>query len=66
MAEGGALVDNRTNLPDGEVIEAVRAHFVEQASVLGSTPSTFQTYAAQSSLLARPKFETPANVYDGV
>jgi hypothetical protein len=66
MAEGGALIDNRTELPDGEVIQAVKSFFIEQASMLGSTPSTFQTYAAQGGLLARPKFETPANVYDEI
>jgi hypothetical protein len=54
MAEGGALVDNRTDLPDEQVVEAVRSYFAEQASVLGSTPSTFQTYAAQGSLLGGP------------
>jgi hypothetical protein len=54
MAREGAAVDNRTDLPDEQVVEAVRSYFVEQPSVLGSSPSTFQTYAARGSLLNAP------------
>jgi hypothetical protein len=66
-ASGGVLIDNRTELPDAAVQEAVQSYFIENASVLGANqPTTFQTYASQGSLLARTKFTTPANVYDEI
>jgi hypothetical protein len=63
---GGVLIDNRTELPDTTVQDALVDYFVENASVLGANPTTFQTYASQGSLLARTKFTTPANVYDEI
>jgi len=63
---GGALIDNRTDLPDEVVAEAVADHWVEHGSVLGAKPSTFQTYAAEGSLLARTEFQTPGGVWDEI
>jgi hypothetical protein len=63
----GVLIDNRTGLPDGAVEQAVETYFVENASLSGiAAASTFQTYAAEGSLLARAKFTTPGNVYDEI
>lgn len=64
---GGVLIDNRTELPDEQVQAAVESYFVENASLVGANmANTFQTYAAEGSLLARTKFRTPANVYDEI
>jgi hypothetical protein len=64
---GGVLIDNRTDLADSLVQEAVSTYFVENASLVGSNmANTFQTYAVEGSLLARAKFQTPANVYDEI
>jgi hypothetical protein len=60
---GGALIDNRTGLPDEMVQHAVATYFVENSSLAGMAPTTFQTYANEGSLLARTKFITPTNVY---
>lgn len=60
------MIDNRTDVPDGVVEEAVRDMFVEHASLAGVDRSTFQTYASEGSLLARRKFQTPANVIDEI
>jgi hypothetical protein len=62
------LVDNRTELPDELVQQAVETHFIENASLLGMNASaaTFQTYASQGGLLARGKYQTPGNVYDEI
>lgn len=64
---GAAVIDNRTALPDNVVREAVQAHFVAHASVLGANPSTFQSYAAEGpNFMTRRRFETPANVFDEI
>jgi hypothetical protein len=64
---GGVLIDNRTDLPDHVVQDAVETFFVENASLAGaSAANTFQTYASEGSLLARSRFRTPANVYDEI
>lgn len=63
---GGVLIDNRTDLPDAVVQDAVATYFVENSSLAGVSPTTFQTYANEGSLLARTKFQTPANVYDEI
>jgi hypothetical protein len=63
----GVLIDNRTDLPDELVQGAVQTYFVENSSLVGANmANTFQTYAAEGSLLARSKFRTPANVYDEI
>lgn len=60
------IIDNRTDLPDGAIQEAVRDMFVENASLAGVENSTFQTYAAEGSMLARRRYQTPANVIDEI
>jgi hypothetical protein len=60
------VIDNRTELPDGVVQEAVKDMFVEHASMAGIERSTFQTYANEGSMLARRKYQTPANVIDEI
>lgn len=60
------IIDNRTELPDLDIQEAVRDVFVENASLAGVERSTFQTYAAEGSLLARRRYQTPANVIDEI
>lgn len=69
VAEGdnGVLIDNRTDLPDQVVEQAVLDHFVESSSLSGiAHASTFQSYAAEGSMLARSKFKTPGSVYDEI
>jgi hypothetical protein len=64
---GGVLIDNRTDLPDQLIQDAVATYFVENASLVGANmANTFQTYASEGSLLARSRFRTPANVYDEI
>jgi hypothetical protein len=64
---GSVLIDNRTELPDELVQEAVSTYFVEHASLLGANQSnTFQTFASDGSLLARSKFKTPGSVYEEI
>lgn len=60
------VIDNRTDLPDGAIEQAVKDMFVEHASLAGVEQSTFQTYASEGSLLARRKYQTPANVIDEI
>lgn len=60
------VIDNRTDLPDGVIEEAVKDMFVEHASMAGIERSTFQTYANEGSMLARRKYQTPANVIDEI
>lgn len=60
------IIDNRTPLPDADIQEAVRDMFVENASLAGVERSTFQTYAAEGSMLARRRYQTPANVIDEI
>jgi hypothetical protein len=61
-----AIIDNRTGLSDELVAHAVETYWIENASVLGQQPSTFQTYANDGSLLARSKFQTPRDVIDEI
>jgi hypothetical protein len=63
---GGALIDNRTDLPDPIVEQAVQTHFIENSSMAWGHPNTFQTYANEGSLLTRSKFQTPSNVIDEI
>lgn len=61
---GAALIDNRTDLPDDVVRQAVEDVFVETASVYGTgRPSGYSTFADEGGgMLARPKFEPPRTV----
>lgn len=58
----GAIIDNRTDLPDEMVQQAVATYFEETAAFSG--PTSFQSYASEGSMLARMKWEAPANVFD--
>lgn len=60
------VIDNRTDLPDGEIEAAVQDHFVEHSNLAWGSRTTFQTYAAEGSLLARRAFTTPTNVVDEI
>src|SRR5258708_5599328 len=63
----GAILDNRTGLPDDQVREAVRDQWVELAGLQFAQPSTFQLYSNyQSSMLARTPWKTPANVIEEI
>lgn len=65
--ETHVLIDNRTDLPDGMVQNAVQEHFVENASLAWGHTSTFQTYANEGgSLLARTKFTVPKDVWSEI
>jgi hypothetical protein len=62
-SDAGAVIVNDTDLPDGVIEDAVMDYFVENASLAGVQPNTFQTYSSnQGSLLARSKFTTPTSV----
>jgi hypothetical protein len=57
------MIVNETGLADELVEGAVFDYFVENASLAGVQPNSFQTYAnSQGSLLARSKFTTPTDV----
>lgn len=60
------VIDNRTDLSDEVVQEAVQDYFVESASLSGIERSTFQTYASEGSMLARRKYVTPTNVMEEI
>lgn len=61
------VIDNRTDLPDGVITEAVEDYFVENASLAWGHQTNFQIYANEGgSLLARREFRTPANVIDEI
>lgn len=60
------IIDNRTDLPDAAIQGAVHDMFVENAALAGVERSTFQTYAAEGSMLARRRYQTPANVIDEI
>jgi hypothetical protein len=70
MSEGpdGVIIDNRTGLPDDQVREAVRAHWVETAAFQFGSPSTFQIWAnsPEGSLLARTPFRVPKDVIEEI
>jgi hypothetical protein len=62
-SDARAIIVNDSDLPDGVVEDAVFDHFVENASLAGVQPSSFQTYVSNSgSMLARSKFTTPTSV----
>lgn len=64
---GTVVIDNRTGLSDALVEHAVEDYFVENASLAWGHQGTFQTYSNQGGgLLARGKFQTPANVFDEI
>lgn len=62
------VVDNRTDLPDDQVMEAVQSHWVTNAALqFGGTPSSFQMYATNhGTMLTRTPFRTPSNVIEEI
>jgi hypothetical protein len=64
----GVIIDNRTDLPDESVREAVMVHWAEQAALQFGQPSSFQLYATnpEGSMLHRSPFRTPSNVIDEI
>lgn len=66
-ANVGAIIDNRSGLPDEAVREAIEDHWVEVSGLQFAQPSSFQLYSNyQSSMLARTPFKTPGNVIDEI
>lgn len=65
QSNGRALIDNQTDLPDPVVEEAVKDYFVENASIVGQSVSSFQTYDG-GSLMHRAKFKPPTTVQDEI
>lgn len=67
-ATAGVIIDNRTNLPDAEVRQAIEAHWVETAAMQFGHPSSFQMYATNpnGSMLSRSPFRTPTNVIEEI
>jgi hypothetical protein len=65
---GTVTIDNRTGLPDQEIMQAVQSHWIENAAMQLGTPSTFQLYATQGhgSMLARMPFRTPRDVIEEI
>lgn len=65
----GVIIDNRTDLPDERVREAIRDQWVNLSETAGlqfARPSNFGLYAntTQGSMLARTPFRTPASVIE--
>jgi hypothetical protein len=69
-ADGGTvLVDNRTDVPDDVLEEALRDQifFQENASIVGGgRVDKFQTYGSDGSLLTRKKFKAPETVIEEI
>jgi hypothetical protein len=73
-AYGGAVsgptvtIDNRTELPDNVVQQAVEARWVELAGLQFGTPSSFQLYSTNpgGSMLTRSPFRVPLNVLEEI
>src|SRR5436305_4675431 len=62
-----AVIDNRTELPDSMVREAIRDRWTEIAGLQFAQPNNFQLYANnQGSMLARTPFRTPQSVIDEI
>lgn len=60
------VIDNRTDLPNELVQQAVETHFIEHSSLNGQQVSSFFTYANEGSLLARRQYQTPTDVLDEI
>lgn len=61
-------IDNRTEMPDNVVREAVMAHWVESAALQFGTPSSFQLYSTNpgGSMLSRSPFRVPLNIIEEI
>lgn len=64
----GVVVDNRSGLPDGQVLTAIRDQWVELAGLQFGQPTSFQMYSTtpQGSMLARTPFRTPSSVIEEI
>lgn len=64
----GVIIDNRTDLPDGEVRQAIMSQWVETAGMQFGTPSSFQLYATNgsSSMMTRTPFRAPMNIVEEI
>jgi hypothetical protein len=62
------IVDNRTDLPDDVIFEAVGEHFVESTGAFGwGTNQRYLSYQAQGSMLGRAEvFRPPSNVIEEI
>jgi hypothetical protein len=65
---GSVVIDNRTELPDNVVRDAVMAQWTETASLQFGNPSSFQLYATSpgGNMLSRSPFRTPSNVIEEI
>jgi hypothetical protein len=59
------LVDNRSDLPDALVEDAVLDYFVENASIIGQSVSSVQTYDG-GTLMHRAKFKPPSSIQEEI
>lgn len=65
----GAIIDNRTTLPDDQVRDAIMARWVEIGGLQFGRPSSFQLYATSGgthSMLNRSPFRAPSSVMDEI
>ncbi len=64
----GVIIDNRTDLPDSEVRDAIMAQWVETAGLQFGTPSSFQLYATSggNSMFTRTPFRAPMNIIEEI
>jgi hypothetical protein len=65
----GAIIDNRSGLPDDQVRDAIMARWVEIAGLQFGQPSSFQLYATSGgshSMLNRSPFRAPMNVMEEI
>jgi hypothetical protein len=64
----GAIIDNRTDLPNGAVQQAIEDWWVETAAFQMSQPTSFQTYSTngEASMVNRQPFRTPSNVFEEI
>lgn len=62
------VVDNRTDLPDDIVVQAVEEHFLENTAAFGwGTNQRYLSYQSQGSMLARAQvFRPPSNVIEEI
>lgn len=59
------LIDNRTDLPDFQVEEAIETYLIEHSSLMGMSQPTFSTYDG-GGLMNRTKFAVPKTVIEEI
>lgn len=64
----GVIIDNRTELPDDQVREAIMSQWVETAGLQFGSPTSFQLYATSggASMMTRTPFRAPLNVIEEI